>query len=81
MPSRAVLLAPGVICLLVALVLSLLVSISLPTLPALDITRTDFDTSFFKDGNIPTKGVIVLAQVRVRLLASCQRSLFSATES
>ncbi|EIM89388.1 uncharacterized protein STEHIDRAFT_155056 [Stereum hirsutum FP-91666 SS1] len=71
MPSRAVLLAPGVICLFVAFVLSLLVSISLPTLPALDIARTDFDTSFFEDGNIPTKGVIVLGQVRLGIWAYC----------
>ncbi|EIM89389.1 uncharacterized protein STEHIDRAFT_120025 [Stereum hirsutum FP-91666 SS1] len=70
MPSRAVFLAPGVICLFIAFVLSLLVSISLPTLPALDITRTHYDTDFLENGG-DINGVHLLGELRLGIWAYC----------
>lgn len=74
MPSRAVFLAPGVICLFIAFVLSLLVSISLPTLPALDITRTHYDTDFLENGG-DINGVHLLGELRVCVLTLLWRRL------
>lgn len=68
LPARATLLAPGVLMLLAAFVLSLLVSISLPSFSAMDISRTHFDTQFLDDsGDDTVRGVHLLGELRVRL--------------
>lgn len=54
---------PGVVLLFCAFVLSLIVAISLPALPALDITRTHFSSGSLAAGN--SSGEI--GQLRVRI--------------
>jgi hypothetical protein len=63
---------PGIVFLFAALVLSLLVSISLPSLPALDIVRTNYGSnSVTQNGN-------GIEQIRYGIWAPCAYSLDGA---